>query len=180
MFSDRGPQFAARIMRALYKRLSITPSLTTAYHPQGNGKVECKNQEIETYLRLYCAKRQDDWIDHLPAAEFALNSRVHAGNGKTPFELIYGYTPDFTIPIGRRSNMPSLDTRLSNMASARDDAAAALRLSKQKMKELSDSGSRKAPTFNVGNLVWLNAKDVKIYQATPTCLSGRQAASYDS
>ena len=73
-------------MKALYKRLGIQTGLTTAFHPQGNGKVERKNQEVEQYLRLFCNKRQDDWVDHLPAAEFALNSRVHAGNQYSPFE----------------------------------------------------------------------------------------------
>ena len=63
-------------MRALYKRLGIETGLTTAYHPEGNGKVERKNQEVEQYLRLFTNKRQDDWATHLPAAEFALNSRV--------------------------------------------------------------------------------------------------------
>jgi hypothetical protein len=56
IFSDRGPQFAARFMRALYKRLGIETGFTTAYHPQGNGKVERKNQEVKQYLRLFCNK----------------------------------------------------------------------------------------------------------------------------
>jgi hypothetical protein len=37
IISDRGPQFAARSMRALYKRLGIDAGLTTAYHPQCHG-----------------------------------------------------------------------------------------------------------------------------------------------
>ena len=46
-------------MRALYKRLGIDAGLTTAYHPQANGQVECKNQEVEAYLRLFIGKQQD-------------------------------------------------------------------------------------------------------------------------
>lgn len=60
IFSDRGPQFAARVMRALYKHLGIESGITTAYHPKGNGKVERKNQEVKTFLCLFCAKQQDD------------------------------------------------------------------------------------------------------------------------
>ena len=41
IISDRGPQFVARSMQALYKRLGIDAGLTTAYHPQANGQVEC-------------------------------------------------------------------------------------------------------------------------------------------
>ena len=37
-------------MRALYKRLGIESGLTTAYHPKGNGKVEHKNQHVESVM----------------------------------------------------------------------------------------------------------------------------------
>ncbi|GJE95433.1 putative reverse transcriptase-rnase h-integrase [Phanerochaete sordida] len=60
IFPDRGPQFAARYMRALYKRLGIQTGLTTAYHPEGNGKVERKNQEVEKLLHLFVSQRQDN------------------------------------------------------------------------------------------------------------------------
>ena len=43
-------------MRALYKRLGIDAGLTTAYHPQANGQVEHKNQEVEAYLCLFIGK----------------------------------------------------------------------------------------------------------------------------
>jgi hypothetical protein len=56
IFSNWGPQFAARFMRALYKHLGIETSFTTAYHPQGNSKVEHKNQEVKQYLYLFCNK----------------------------------------------------------------------------------------------------------------------------
>jgi hypothetical protein len=38
----------------------------------------------------------------------ALNSHVHTGTFKAPFKLIYSYCPNFTIPIGKCSNMPGL------------------------------------------------------------------------
>jgi hypothetical protein len=167
VFSNCGPQFAARFMCALYKHLGIETGLTTAYHPKGNGKVERKNQEVEQYLRLFCDKRQEDWAEHLPAAEFALNSCIHSGTSKAPFELIYGYCPDFTVPIGKHSNIPGLDQRLDHLAKVRADAEAALRLSKEKMKEQYKRDKKTAHTFNVGDLVWLQAKDIKIHQKSP-------------
>jgi len=51
--SDRGPQFATRLMKTLYQKLKITHALTTAYHPQFNGQTERANQEVEQHLRLF-------------------------------------------------------------------------------------------------------------------------------
>jgi hypothetical protein len=109
VFFNYSSQFTAQFMCALYKRLGIETGLTTAYHPKGNGKVECKNQEVEQYLCLFCNKCQEDWAKHLSMAEFALNSCVHSGTSKAPFKLIYSYCPNFTILIGKRSNMPGLN-----------------------------------------------------------------------
>ena len=167
VYSDRGPQFAARFMRGLYKRLGITTGFTTAYHPQGNGKVERKNQEVETYLRIFGNQRQDDWADHLPAAEFTLNSRLHAGVSQSPFELLYGYRPDFVQPIGQRSNVPSLEERLDHLAAAWKDAEASLRITKERMKERYEHGKKSAHVFHEGDLVALSAKDITIHQKSP-------------
>ena len=60
IISDCGPQFAARSMWALYKWLGIDAGLTTTYHPQANGQVECKNQEVEVYLA--CSLARDKMI----------------------------------------------------------------------------------------------------------------------
>ena len=148
-------------MRALYKRLGIDAGLTTAYHPQANGQVERKNQEVEAYLRLFISKRQDDWVDLLPTAEFVINSRLNSATGHTPFELLYGYMPDFTIPAGRPTGIPLVDKRLQKMRSMRIDAEAALCLSKKRM---TTSTSPQSPRFQLRDKVWLQAKQIKIHQ----------------
>ena len=134
IISDRGPQFAARSMRALYKWLGIDTGLTTAYHPQANGQVEHKNQEVEAYLCLFIGKRQDDWADLLPTVEFVINSCLNSATGHTLFELLYGYTPDFTILASCPTGIPLVDKRLQHLHTLCIDAEAVLRVSKKHMQ----------------------------------------------
>ena len=125
---DKGPQFAARLMKALYQKLGITHALTTAYHPQSNGQTERANQKVERHLRLFTSSRQDDWVSYLLTAEFVLNSRMHTAHQMAPFEVMYGYCPNFTVPIGPPTKFPAFNSRLHQLRETRKDAEAALRL----------------------------------------------------
>lgn len=116
------------------------------------------------YLCLFSGQRQDDWADLLPVAEFVLNSRTNTSTKRSPFKLIYGYKPDFTIPISCKStDLPALDDRLDSLRMACKDAEAALCRAKDKMKQLP---SKPLPNYKVGDMVWLQAKDIQIKQAS--------------
>ena len=78
-----------------------------------------------------------------------------------PFELLYGYTPDFTIPAGRPTGILLVDRRLQKMCSMRINAEAVLHLSKKRMMT---STSPQSPRFKLGDKVWLQAKQIKIHQ----------------
>jgi transposase InsO family protein len=176
--SDRGPQFAARLTKALYHKLGITHALTTAYHPQSNGQTERANQEVERHLRLFTTARQDDWVKHLPTAEFVLNNRMHSAHQMAPFEVMYGYRPDFTVPVGPPTKFPALDVRLRQLRDARKDAEAALRQEKQAMKETFEAGKPAPHSFTPGQKVWLSSKDISLAQPSRK-LAPRQLGPYD-
>jgi hypothetical protein len=52
--SDREPQFASAFARELARLLKYDLALSSTYHPQTDGETECLNQELETYLRIFC------------------------------------------------------------------------------------------------------------------------------
>jgi len=56
IISDCGPQFASKFTIELGRLLQYSNALSTAYHPQTDGQTEHMNQELETYLRIYCHK----------------------------------------------------------------------------------------------------------------------------
>jgi len=59
IISDRGPQFAAGLMRELNRILGIESKLLTAFHLQIDGQIERVNQELEQYLRMFIDYRQE-------------------------------------------------------------------------------------------------------------------------
>ena len=75
IISDRGPQFASKAFLELLELLSIRSALSTAYHPQTDGTTERVNQEIESYLSIYCASHLEEWPQTLHTLEFTHNNR---------------------------------------------------------------------------------------------------------
>ena len=88
---DRDPRFIAKSMKAFMKGLGIEQATSTAFHPRTDGTTKRFNQEVKLYLAIYCANNPGSWADKLPIAEYAHNSRPHAGREQTPFELILGH-----------------------------------------------------------------------------------------
>ncbi|PIL30448.1 hypothetical protein GSI_07147 [Ganoderma sinense ZZ0214-1] len=108
--------------------------------------------------KLFRACR-DDWVKWLPIAEFAFNSHVHSSTGYSPFYLMYGFEPQFHIPM-LSTAVPSADERREELRQAREDATSALTLAAERMKEYYDHYVRNAPEFKdgqkckVGNLAY--------------------------
>lgn len=80
---------------SLYSADSPTP--TTTFHPQLEGQTERVNQYLEQLLQMFTTKRQDDWADLLPVAEFVYNNALHSATSFSPFYTTYGYHPTLSF-----------------------------------------------------------------------------------
>src|SRR5580704_9556375 len=67
VISDRGPQFASKVMQEVWNKLNVKSTMSTAFHPQTDGETERINQEIEQYLRVSGNFQQDDWVKLIPS-----------------------------------------------------------------------------------------------------------------
>ena len=63
VISDRSPQFTANFAKELSHILGYEISLSTAYHPQTDGETERLNQEVKTYLCIFCGSHPETWMD---------------------------------------------------------------------------------------------------------------------
>lgn len=158
IISDRGPQFASRTFQELCKLTGIKSRMSTAYHPQTDGQAERTNQEIEAYLRIYCASHPENWTRHIPIIEFAHNNRVHSVTKRTPFELLMGYEPT-TLPVHTpQSNIPSVAQRLALLTANRQEALAAHELARHFITERL---TKDFQPFKLGDKVWLEARNLR-------------------
>jgi len=68
---DRGSEFASQVMQDVCKRLGIMSKLSTAHHLQTDGQTERMNQDLQQYLCMFYAEKQDEWSDWLPSTQFS-------------------------------------------------------------------------------------------------------------
>jgi len=87
---DRGPQFAAGVMRELNEMLGIDSKLSTAFHLQTDGQTERMNQKLEQYLRMFIDYQQEQWLEWLGTAEFTYNNKVQTSTKVSPFKANAG------------------------------------------------------------------------------------------
>ncbi len=160
--SDRGTQFTSQVWRAFCKHLDINVSLTSGYHPQSNGQVECLNQEIGRYLRTYCSREQHRWSEFLPWAEYAQNSITHPSTGLTPFQCVLGFQPPLFPWSGEPSSVPAVDDWIHRSEGVWDSAHVRLQRAVRTQEFQANRRRRPHPPYQSGQRVWLSTRDIKL------------------
>lgn len=154
--SDHGLVFNFHFLRHLYQNLGITPTFSTAYHPQTDGKTERVNQTLEQYLRLFVNHHQDDWVRWLPIAEFCYNNTVSSSTGYSPFFTYTGRNPSIVPKSLRDTGVPAANDHAKKMKEIHEEVTVMLQLSKEKQKEFYDRHVRESPEYQPGDMVWLS------------------------
>ena len=164
VISDCGPQFASSFAQELGKLLKYDLSLSTAYHPQSDGETERVNQEVKTYLRIFCRSNPGSWAENISHAEFTHNHRPHSVTNQSPFYLMMGYEPHTLPSVISDTAIPAIETRLKTLSAARNEALAAHELAQQVMAARSH---RSFIPFKLGDKVWLEARNLKCLIINP-------------
>ncbi|ESK81235.1 hypothetical protein Moror_14425, partial [Moniliophthora roreri MCA 2997] len=157
IISDRDPRFAAEVFQEMARLLGVKHSMSTAYHPRTDGETERINQEVEIYLRFFCGKQQTEWSKHLHMAEFAHNNRTHSVTHHSPFFMTMGYHPRPLPTVFGKTNVPSVEKRLSELKRLREETSSMIELARKRVLE---RGNKKNDIFEKGQKVWLEGKNL--------------------
>ncbi|GJZ52421.1 putative reverse transcriptase domain-containing protein [Tanacetum coccineum] len=87
---NRDPRFASNFWRSLQKALGTNLDMSTAYHPQTDGKSKRTIQTLDYMLRACVIDFGNGWVKHLPLVEISYNNSYHASIKVAPFEALYG------------------------------------------------------------------------------------------
>jgi len=109
ILSDRGSQFLSNLVMELLTALKIKKINTTAYHPQTDGLTESVNKTLVQLLAKTCFENVCDWDLFVPYVTYQYNTSVQESTGFTPYEVLYGASPRFTMfdlkPVHRTNNL---------------------------------------------------------------------------
>jgi hypothetical protein len=153
----------------------VTNNMSSAFHPETDGKTEIVNKSIENYLRHFVAANQDDWDKLLLFAEFAYNNSLHESTSSTPFRLNHGFVPilpsSFEVfeamhpknPKPKRGSgkCPGAEEFYKKIQSAKFEARINLEAAQQRQKAYADTKSREVK-FKKGDLVLLSTANLHI------------------
>lgn len=74
IITDRDFLFTSTFWKHLHQLVGTKLNMSGAYHPETDGSTERANRTATQLLRQCVNDKQTDWMDKLPAIEFAINS----------------------------------------------------------------------------------------------------------
>lgn len=169
--SDRGTQFVSRLWQRVCQRLQISTKLSTAFHPETDGQSENSNQGLEQYLRAYVNYLQDDWVNWLPMAEFAMNNHKSETTKVTPFFANCGQHPRMgheppqatrRLPARQVLDIEKADQFADAMKELTDFLHDEMKLTQADYAGQADKSRFPAPAFREGDRVWLDTRNLKV------------------
>ena len=148
-------------MQELYHILGITIFSSTVYHLQTDGQTKRVNQELEQYLRVFISKRQDNWAELFPMAEFQHNNHIHSATQTTPFLLDSGCALRMGFEPHTPSQVEAVNKFMEHMKSTIEEAHSTIKKFKNNMAQYYNHHQTPALEFKPRDKVFLDASDIQ-------------------
>ena len=163
--SDRGSQFIGAAWKQVCKKLGIKAQLSTAFHPETDGQTEKINGVMEQYLRAFVSYQQDDQPSWLLVAEFVGNNTVSEATKVIPFFANKDYHPRMGFEKLLATRVPQelkTDKFITHMKELEQFLKTEMQFAQAKYETATNRHCILAPSYQVGNKVWLSTKNLQI------------------
>ncbi|KHJ88557.1 integrase core domain protein [Oesophagostomum dentatum] len=179
LVTDQASSFTSHFYTEFCNLLGIQQRFATPYHSMGNGATERTFHTFQVMLSKFINIKHEDWDLFLPCVSFCYNTSINEATGETPYFLMFGRDPVFTIDRilnpTERPHMPTFDEAaeykaqlISALHLAWSQAAEHARDYKAKMSLQYDKHARPS-NFQVGDRVFFRNYTTKIGLARKLC-----------
>lgn len=167
--SDRGSQFTSALWKRLCELLQIQKRLSSAFSPETDGSTERMNEVIETVLRQYVNWNQDNWLQWLPMVVSSICGRDSTTTGTNSFFMTHGWNQNLFDNISeelsredrRNSPIAKADNIVRKLKEVREWAQTSIAAAQELQEQSTNKNRDQAPSYKVGDKVWLSLKNVK-------------------
>lgn len=152
LISDRGSSFTSKAFNNFCNQNNMRHIMNAVATPRANGQVERLNHTVLAAL-LPSVLEEELWDEQVRKVQFAINNVVNKSTGKTPSQLMFGFTPRNGSDAPLRDEVQQIPTLLENIIAAREDASDKIQLAQTKQKKYFDKKRKKPRIYKEGELV---------------------------
>lgn len=139
--------------------------------PRANGQVERLNRTILSAL-LPSVPEEELWDNQVRAVQFSINNVVNKTTGKTPSQLMFGFSPRGGTDVLLVDEIEQTSKMMDDLLKIRQDAANKMEQAQIKQKDYFDKKRKKPHVYKEGDLVLI------MKQAQSTGTSRKLAPTY--
>jgi hypothetical protein len=168
--SDRDTRFLGHFWRTLWKKLGSDLLYSSTYHPQMDGQTEVVNKSLGNLLRSLSGENPSQWDLALAQAEFTYNDSVNRSTGKSPFHIVYGWSPKGVVDLVALSDLEgkkSVDANdfVDSMHELQEQVKKKLQTNNDSYKQRADQ-HRRQKVFQEGELVMAHLRKERFPRGT--------------
>lgn len=152
IISDQGSSFTSRKFARFCAQNNITHVKNAVATPRANGQVERLNRSILSAL-MATTLEEELWDRQLLATQFAINNVPNKSTGKTPSELLYGYTPRKGSDIELKEEVSLAAQSINDIYEMREEAHRKIIDAQKVQKKYYDRRRKVSRKYKLGDLV---------------------------
>lgn len=152
LISDQATCFSSKNMKIFCDQYNIHHTMIAVATPRANGQVERLNRSVLAALSTSTLE-EENWDDNVGKVQFAMNNLVNKSTGKTPSELMFGYSPRGGTDILLRDEVETVSSVLLDLHAVREEAAKLNQVAQNRYKVHFDKKRKPAKVYKIGDLV---------------------------